>query len=400
MWPYSASESVGRARDSQPSKMPINLSIGFVDIPYRFSSVPPAEIQMRLYQNMAHGSGPAFVVVGTLDQEDRTGILAAKPAFEFHKQHEDLYVGQESAARVLLLSGGGGRGAGGRGGRGGGQDSYHGFFRMLAEQHIPFAISNGPEIVKSRKFDLVIAPDGAPDGLEEYVQQGGRLLAAGAHEPPPGMGRAVKRWADTRSAYFRIRDKAFFPSLKDTDLLFVDGEYVELEPSGKPLLSLIPPSMFGPPEKVHIDQVETDKPGLLISDRGKGQIAYVPWDIGGLYYRLSSVSHAGFIGDLIDHLLPEGRQLKSNAHPLVEMTLMNQPSRNRSIVHLVNLSGHSETAYFAPLPMRDIEIQVEGKFQRARSARLNRALTVTTVGKYSKVSLPQLDAYDAVVLER
>ena len=112
LWPYSASESVGRARDNQPSKMPINLSIGFVDIPYRFSSVPPAEIQIRLYQNMAHGSGPAFVVVGTLDQEDRTGILAARPAFKFNADHEDLYVGQESAARVLLLSGG--RGGGGR----------------------------------------------------------------------------------------------------------------------------------------------------------------------------------------------------------------------------------------------------------------------------------------------
>src|SRR5262249_3836548 len=78
-WPYSASESVGRARIAQPSKMPINLSIGFVDIPYRASSVPPGEIQIRLYENMAHGSGPAFVVVGTLDQEDRTGMLAAKP---------------------------------------------------------------------------------------------------------------------------------------------------------------------------------------------------------------------------------------------------------------------------------------------------------------------------------
>ena len=296
---------------------------------------------------------------------------------------------------MLLLSGGGGRG-----GRGGGQDSYHGFFRMLTEQHIPFAVSGSPDLVKSRKFDLVVAPDGAPAALDEYVQQGGRLLAAGAREPAFPLGRAVKRWADTRSAYFRIRDKAFFPSLKDTDLLFVDGEYLEMEPAGKPLLTLIPPSMFGPPEKVHIDQVETNKPGLLISDHGKGQIAYVPWDIGGLYYRLSSPSHAGLIGDLIDHLLPDGRQLKSNAHPLVEMTLMNQPGRNRSIVHLVNMSGHSGTAYFAPLPMRDIEIQVEGKFQRARSARLNRALPVTTLGKYSKVSLPELDAYDAVVLDR
>jgi hypothetical protein len=191
-----------------------------------------------------------------------------------------------------------------------------------------------------------------------------------------------------------------FPSLRDTQLLFVDGEYLELEPAEKPLLTLIPPSMFGPPEKAHIDRVETDKPGLVLHDHGKGRIAYVPWDIGGLYYRLSSPGHAGLIADLIDHLLPEGRQLKSNAHPLVEMTLMNQPKRGRSIVHFVNLSGHSGTAYFAPLPMQEIEVQVEGRFRSARSARLGRVLPVSVDGRYSRFVLPQLDAYDAVVLER
>jgi hypothetical protein len=339
---------------------------------------------------MAHGSGPAFVVVGTLDQEDRTGILAARPAFKFSADHEDLYVGQESAARVLLLSSG----------RPGGQDSYHGIFRILTEQHIPFAISPDLELLKSRKFDLIIAADGVPAGLDAYVQQGGRLLIAGAREPAISMGRTVKRWTYTRSAYFRIRDHAMFPSLKDTDLLFVDGEYLELEPSGKPLLTLIPPSMFGPPEKVHIDRIETGKPGLLLADRGQGKIAYIPWDVGGLYYRLSSPSHAGLVADLIDHLLPNGRQLKSNAHPLVEMTLMNQPKRNRTIVHLVNMSGHSGTAYFSPLPMRDIEVQVEGRFRQARSAGLNRTLSLTNAGAYTRFSLPQLEAYDAVVLER
>ena len=57
------------------------------------------------------------------------------------------------------------------------------------------------------------------------------------------------------------------------------------------------------------------------------------WDVGGLDYRLSSLSHAGLVTDLIDHLLPNGRQLKSNAHPLIEMTLMNQPKHDPTIVH-------------------------------------------------------------------
>jgi hypothetical protein len=98
-------------------------------------------------------------------------------------------------------------------------------------------------------------------------------------------------------------------------------------------------------------------------------------------------------------LLPSGRQLRTNAHPLVEITVMKQPRRGRTIVHFVNLSGHSETAYCSPLQMRDIEVEVEGKFQRARSARLNRALPIGAVGQFTRFSLPLLDAYDAVVLE-
>jgi len=57
-------------------------------------------------------------------------------------------------------------------------------------------------------FDLVIAPDGGPAGLDDYVQQGASLLIAGAREPAVAMGRTVKRWTDTRAAYCRIRDHA------------------------------------------------------------------------------------------------------------------------------------------------------------------------------------------------
>ena len=48
-------------------------------------------------------------------------------------------------------------------------------------------------------------------------------------------------------------------------LLFIDGEYVEMEALAAPVLTLIPPAMFGPPEKVWADKTETDKPGLVLA---------------------------------------------------------------------------------------------------------------------------------------
>ena len=98
--------------------------------------------------------------------------------------------------------------------------------------------------------------------------------------------------------------------------------------------------MFGPPEKVWVDKVETTVPGLAVAALGKGGLRYIPWDVGGLYYRHSAQAHAGLMADMIDHLLPGGRQLRTDAHPLVEITVMGQPARKRTLLHLVNLSGH------------------------------------------------------------
>lgn len=149
--------------------------------------------------------------------------------------------------------------------------------------------------------------------------------------------------------------------------------------------------MFGPPEKVWVDKVETDPPGLLL--------AYVPWGVGGLYYRHSSEGHAGLVEDLIDHLLPSGRQLRTSAHPLVEITVMRQPRRNRTLVHFVNVSGHSGVAYFAPVPAGRIRVELAAEFSKARSAALDRDLPVTREGRNGVFTLPELNEYDVVILE-
>ncbi|MGH9628280.1 MAG: hypothetical protein ACRD7E_08075, partial [Bryobacteraceae bacterium] len=43
------------------------------------------------------------------------------------------------------------------------------------------------------------------------------------------------------------------------------------------------------------------------------------------------------------------------------------------------LSGHSGTSYFDPVPIRSIEIRLDAPFQSARAMRLDRLLDVETV---------------------
>jgi hypothetical protein len=388
LWPYSASDNVRRALGSEPGKVAINLSMAFIDYPWRYAHVPAAEMQLRLYQNLAHGGPPAVAVVGTMAQADRTAIAAATPVFAWHEAHEDLYVGQQNAARVLLLATGD-------------TPAYRGFFRLLTEQHVPFEVATHVRGVETdpARFDLVIVPGAMPAALEGYVRGGGRVLVAGT-TPPTALpiGRVVGT-ARTQG-YWRIRDRARLPSLGGTDLLFVDGDYVELAPIDPPVLTLIPTAMFGPPEKVWSDKTDTSVPGLVVAAHGAGQAAYLPWDVGGLYYRHSSPPHAALLADVIDRLLPDGRQIRTDAHPLVELTLMAQPSRGRTLVHLVNGSGHHDTAYFAPIPMRDIRLELRGKVRRVRAVALGRDLPVTSAGGASVVTLPRLDAYDVLEIVR
>ena len=190
------------------------------------------------------------------------------------------------------------------------------------------------------------------------------------------------------------------PSLRDTELLFIDGAYVELASATEPpLLTLISTAMFGPPEKVWSDKVETKVPGLVFSTHGKGAVAYVPWDVGGLYYRHSSPAHAGLIADVIDRLLVNGRQLRTDAHPLIEMTLMDQPARGRTLLHLVNGTGHQDTAYFPPLEVRNIRIDLTRDVGRVRAVDLDRDLPITTTGGVRSFTLLSLKAYEVIIIE-
>ena len=386
LWPYSASDNVSRSIGSEPDKVPINLAMSFVDYPWRYAHVPKAEMQLRLYQNMAHGGPPAVAVVGTMQQQDRSALDASKPIFQFHARHQDLYAGQQNAGRVLLLATGD-------------TSSYRGFFRLLTEQHIPFVVSENLRALenRSRTFELVIAPDNPPKELERYVRDGGRVLSAGTVPPPFPVGAVAGR--RSTQGYWRIHDRSALPSLSSTDLLFIDGDYLELAPIERPLLTLIPTAMFGPPEKVWSDKVESTVPGLVFVEHGKGRAAYIPWDIGRLYYRHSSEAHAGLMADVIDRLLPSGRQLRTSAHPLVEVTVMDQPARRRTLVHLVNGTGHQDTAYFAPIALHDIRIELDRDVRRVRAVALDRDLPVAIAGRYRSVTLPMLNAYEVLVIE-
>lgn len=390
LWPYTSSDNVNRARNSEPEKMSVNLCMQFMDYPWRFATVPAGEIGLRLWQNVAHGGALALAINGTFDQQDRQALDAARPVFQWLAKSEQYYSGQQSAARVILL------GASPAGGRSFSSMSYRGMFRALSEEHVPFAVTDNLRWIGKREADLVVSTGWAPKELLPWIEAGGRLLLVTPEPPSFPLGTIVKRWQDV-DGYFRVRNAKRFPSLARANLMMLDGPYTELDGDGSDGITLVPPSMYGPPEFIHIDQQDTTKPGVRTFEIGRGRITWVPWDAAGLYYRHSLPAHKGLLRDLLDEALPQGRQIRTDAHPLVELTLMRQGTR--TLVHAVNLSGHSQTGYFEPVPMREMQIRVAGRFSRASAIRGAMRLKTAYAGGYTELKLPALADYELIVLE-
>ncbi len=312
-----------------------------------------------------------------------------KPIFRWAAANEQYYVRQSSAARVLLL------GAPADTGSAYSQESYRGLFRLLSEEHISFAVVNNMDWLGKRDFDLVIATDWAPAGLRQYAESGGKVLIASAAKPEFEVAQVERTDGDVRG-YIRIRDHAAYPSLKDTDLLMLNGAFTTVKTAGPTALTLVPPSMIGPPEFIHIDMKDTDIPAIATKQIGKGTVVWLPWNLGGMYYRHSLPAHAGLFRDILDRLQPQ-RQIRTNAHPLVEMALMRQGKR--TLLHLINLSGHSQTGYFAPVPMSSILVQVAGAFKSGMTVRSPGSIAVRASQGYSEFTIPRLSDYELVVLE-
>jgi hypothetical protein len=62
----------------------------------------------------------------------------------------------------------------------------------------------------------------------------------------------------------------------------LDGPFTTVEGDGSNTLSLVPPSMIGPPEKVHVDIKDTTTPAIVTKEFGQGTAVWLPWDLGAV----------------------------------------------------------------------------------------------------------------------
>lgn len=320
-WVYGASSNV-RANGGW-ERIVDDASVDFMAFRYRDSSVSPALMALRQWQNLANGGSLSLYIMGRLDNHwDVSALAPTKRVFDFHREHEALFSGLTSAANVLLVQKGGM----------GGDGEARGWVQALTESHIPFdeakLSSLTVEQLEDKKLVILGGTGKLPEAqkvlLDGFAQNGGTVVVSG--ETPGldclGIKALGERKKGLMSSVFEVgeEEKTIFPRCGSAPLIPIgaDLQMAEFEEGTEQYLRLVPEHPFGPPERCYPVEA-TGHPGVTVHPYGAGRGVYIPWMVGSFYYSEGWQNTLNLIQDVLFGLcgLPE---LAPGLTPMVELT--------------------------------------------------------------------------------
>ena len=424
-WPYNASDNVSNTRHSYPDHIVSNASIQQISFQSRYNAVEPEEVTIRLYENIANGSGLDLSLMGDFrDYEDERNFDVFRDIYAHHKRYEPYFGKYESPAQVAVI-------APGSWPSGESGQEYRGIQLMLKEAHIQYDIIEKSQIghleAALEKYRLIILPEIADldprslEALQRLTQKGIHLIATNRSlsEHPEALealfGAKIKeKEHDGSGFYLQVDDKSLFTRLEQQQLLFWKfnlGLY-EFPGADKTHLPIYTPGIPGPPEIIGGHE-PSGHYAVGIKQHGASKAALLPVNLGKLYYLHGYKQHKNILLDLIDHIFPDVDDLiQTNAHDRVEVILqqfaLNTPENygrevnDGLILHLVNLTGFSGNTYFNPLPVYNTQFRIQADFIPTRVWSMLSEEEVDFVYEegYISFELERVGDFEGVVMER
>jgi hypothetical protein len=421
-WPYTSSDNVSNATNSYPDHIISNASIQQISFQSRYNAVEPEETAIRLYENIANGSGLDMSMMGDMrGYEDERNYETFKRIYSFHKENEKYYGDYESVSQIAVI-------APGSWPSGDPAQEYRGIQLMLKEAHLQFDAIEDAQIENLREklgqYKLIILPDitylseKAIAVLKELLNNGVHLLATDKtlSDNPAVLKEvfgvsAMRNEQDGSGYYLDVSNHSVFHRLNLQKMVFLKfnlGMYT-FEPGTEKLLPVLTKGRPGPPEIIGGHE-PSGFSACSIKDYPKSKAAIIPINIGKLYYIHGYKEHRNILLDIIAHLNPEVfEQIKTDAHDRVEIVVkdfrFNTGGKKKSgvdgrIVHFVNITGFSGNTYFKPLTVRNIHVSMKMPAQPSKVYTLKSKKTLPFEYKDGEVhfALEQLDEYEAVVM--
>ncbi|MCJ7717620.1 MAG: hypothetical protein MUO54_14015, partial [Anaerolineales bacterium] len=416
---YHATTNVKRILGSYVDRTPQNLIMGFQAIGYR--SIMSSSNLLRTWwlENMLHGAPVSLVVVGTLvHYEDRAFIPIVNELFAFHKTYEKLFTNVQAVNNVALVEGSGGE--------------YRGMIKMLSEEHIMYDIIHPDQLGRDNcprpleDYDVLILDnitnmsDHLITLLDNYVQDGGKLLVSGATSTRDGNGRPMNKirlkslgvqpeyevFSQTKSSYLKVseKDKLAFgqKEFNDFTLSMMYSEFLKCKAkeNAQEYMRLLPNTRFGPAEKTYYANSDiTSFPGAVAYSYGQGKTVYIPWIIGSEYDIKANYAHrAMFLGSL-KNLLRIESALETNASPVIEMTHLANLNGAFEWVGMINHSGFLGNSVREPVVIHNTSIRFKPSkpVNEIRLLRSGLDLKFVQGNGWVECVVPQIDDFEMML---
>ncbi len=376
---------------------------------YRVASKPAAEARMWMIAGIAGGIQPWWHHVGAYHEDRRMYHTAepvmrwwatnqryliertpvASVGLVWSQQNTDFF-GRHEAAQLV-------------------DGPYTGFMHALVRARIPYLPVHIDDIAREAgRLRTIILPnigalsDAQAAAIRRFVHDGGSLIATGHTSlfdewgvarsdfaladlfachwqgEVPRARRRAGAGADESGAVFapetsghtylrlspELRARVDGPKTGDepaitgerhpvlsgfdeTDILAYGGTLTPLrvDAGATVPLTFIPPFPTYPPETSWMREPKTTIPGLILSQPGRGRVAYLPADLDRRYALEHLPDHAMLLGNIIRWAADPTIPLRVEGTGLLDCHLYQQPGR--LILHLVNLT--SEATWRAPL---------------------------------------------------
>jgi len=198
---------------------------------------------------------------------------------------------------------------------------------------------------------------------------------------------------------------AVLKGFEETDIIPYGGTLSELKTDSGVIvpLTFIPPFPTYPPETSWMREPKTNIPGLILSERGKSRIAFMPADIDRRYGREHLTDHAQLLANVTRWAAGDSLPVSVEGPGFLDCHLYRQ--EQRLILHVVNLT--SAATWRAPLEeliaVGPIKVRVKlPSGVRAKTARLlvrGGTLPVASGGAGAAIELASILDHEVMVFE-
>lgn len=422
-WPYNASDNVNNTITSFPDHIVSNASIQQISFQSRYNAIEPAEVRIRLYENIANGSGLDMSMMGDFrNYEDERNYDVLREVYAHHRKFEKYYGRYRSTASVAVVSPGSWP-------SGESAQEYRGIQLMLKESHIQHDLIEDTQLSvlgdALQKYRVIILPDilrldsAAIATLESLQRNGTHLIATNRtlSDRSDALLRVfgakpTKVDHDGAGFYISPENRNVFKRLAGQKLISLKynlGLYTF--PEADTLLPIYTPGRPGPPEIIG-GHTRTQHHLMGLKKNGSAGAVIIPANLGRLYYMLGYQQYKNILLDVLDLLDSSiSQSIVTNAPPRVETIVQefttNTPQHLKwsesdgMIVHLINLTGYSNS-YFEPLAVENTTFQLKCDFRPSslQTMKGGKQIDFTWGDGTLRFTIPHLWDYEGIIVFR